>query len=38
MKHMQLSSSNVYSKVWFVHAIYYTSKHFCTCVGTCERT
>ena len=35
IKHRQLCSENVYSKVSFARAIYHTSKHFCACVGKC---
>ena len=31
----QLSSKNVWSKVWFARAIYHTSKSFSTGVGVC---
>ena len=40
IKHRQLCSKNVQSKVSFARAIYHTSKHFCACVGksTCDPT
>ena len=35
IKHRQLCSKIVKSKVSFVHAIYHISKHFRACVGAC---
>ena len=36
IKHRQLRSKNVQSKVLFACAIYHTStKHFCACAGMC---